>query len=153
MADLKELKARIDEALEETPQKEGESRTDWDKRLNKKYSSLNKEVKKLSLSQKLAMWDNMEPWVKAGTTLGYPGKPGAIPKTVSKRELLRRGPYDEEGNPLYRHGRGRLDPYYGLGMEDRLGFEDIKKGGRIKKRKNKIKKNYSKGGGVRPASY
>ena len=28
-----------------------------------------------------------------------------------------------------------------------------KKGGRIKKRKNRTKKNYSKGGGVRPASY
>jgi len=28
-----------------------------------------------------------------------------------------------------------------------------KKGGRIKKRKNKIKKNYSKGGGVRTANY
>ena len=36
MADLKELKARLEKALEETPQKEGESRADWDKRLNKK---------------------------------------------------------------------------------------------------------------------
>ena len=153
MADLKELKARIDEALEETPQKEGESRADWDKRLNKKYSSLNKEVKKLSLSAKDAMWGELVPLLAFGATLGYPGKPKIKPKTVSKRELLRRGLYDEKGNPIYRHGRGRLDPYYGLGMEDRLGFEDIKKGGRIKKRKNKIKKNYSKGGGVRPTSY
>ena len=152
--DLKKLKGRIEKALEETPQKEGESGADWDKRLNKKYSSLNKEVKKLSLSQKLAMWDDMEPWAKAGTTLGYPGKPKIKPKTVSKMELLRRGPYDEEGNLLYRHGRGRGNPYYGLGMEDPLGFEDIKKGGRIKKRKNRTKKkNYSKGGGVRPTSY
>jgi hypothetical protein len=31
-------------------------------------------------------------------------------------------------------------------MQDRLGFEDVKKGG-------KIKKNYAKGGSVRPASY
>jgi len=100
------------------------------------------------------MWDNMKPWAKAGATPGYPGKPKKKPKTISKMELLRRGPFDEEGNLLYRHGRGRGDPHYGLGMEDPLGFEDIKKGGRIKKRKNRTKKkNYSKGGGVRPTSY
>ena len=153
MADLKKLKARIDKNLEETPQKEGESRTDYEQRLNKKYPSLKKEIKKLSLSQKLAVFDDMEPWVKAGAIPDYPGKPKKKPKTISRMELLRRGPYDEKGNPLYRHGRGMDDPYYGFGMEDPLGFEDIKKGGRIKKRKNTIKKNYSRGGGVRAANY
>ena len=153
MADLKKLKARIDKALEETPQKEGESRTDYDKRLNKKYSSLNKAVKKLSLSQKAAMWDDFEPSARFGAIPDYPGKPKKKPKTISRMELLRRGPYDERGNLLYEHGRGMENPYYGLGMKDPLGFEDIKKGGRIKKRKNTIKKNYSRGGGVRAAKY
>lgn len=154
MADLPQLRFRVEKALEETPQKEGESTADYEKRLNKKYSRLHREVKKLSLSQKLAMWDSKRPSsVRAGATLGYPGKPNAIPKTVSKMELLRRGPYDEKGDPIYRHGRGRSDPYYGLGMQDRLGFEDVKKGGRIKKKRNKIKKNYAKGGSVRPANY
>jgi len=56
-------------------------------------------------------------------------------------------PTDKQGRRLYKHGRGRGDPHYGLGMEDPRGYEDIKKGGKIKK------KNYAKGGGERPASY
>ena len=41
------------------------------------------------------------------------------------------------------------------GMPPKITYKYLgtKKGGRIKKRKNKIKKNYSKGGGVRTANY
>ena len=153
MADLKSLQKKVFDAVDKSPRKEDESVGDYEKRLSKKYPLLKKQVNKLTLAEKTALWGDQESRTAAGfgTKIGnvpdYPGKPKKPkPKRVSKKELQLRGPFDERGNLIYKHGRGREDPYYGLGMPDPGGYEDIKKGG-------KIKKNYSKGGGVRPASY
>jgi len=76
------------------------------------------------------LYSNYESKIEQGqaTVEGYNRLEGLLSKYSTKSD---------------REGVGLIKPKY-------LG---TKKGGRIKKRKNKIKKNYAKGGGVRPASY
>ena len=52
MADLKDIKNKIAKGLAKTPQKEGESIADYEKRLNKKYPGVTKEIKKTKFISK-----------------------------------------------------------------------------------------------------
>jgi hypothetical protein len=154
MADLKSLQKKVFDAVDKSPRKEDESVGDYEKRLSKKYPLLKKQVNKLTLAERTALWGDQESRTAMGfgTSIGnVPGYPGKKKKKLRPMEprveeglekaLKRQGISKEEFDKQFKEEDARIRR---LKRELRTGE---KKGGKIKN------KNYSKGGGVRPASY
>tara|TARA_R110002012_G_scaffold12637_3_gene55954 strand:- start:119 stop:439 length:321 start_codon:yes stop_codon:yes gene_type:complete len=74
--DLKAIKERIKNALENNPKKKGESTPDYRMRLNNKFPSLVQSIQKLSMPQKAAVHDTKMSMSIFGATPGYPARGG-----------------------------------------------------------------------------
>lgn len=142
------------DSLKESPRREDESSSDYEKRLSIKYPTLKKQMNKLTQAERAALWGDEESrtalglGTKIGNIPDYPGKKKKKLRPMEprveeglKKALKRQGISMEEFNKQFQEEDARM---IRLKRELRTGK---KKGGKIKN------KNYSKGGGVRPASY
>ena len=82
MADLKSLKDRMMASLKESPRREDESSSDYEKRLSIKYPTLKKQMNKLTQAERTALWGDQE----SRTALGLGTKIGNIPDYPGKKK-------------------------------------------------------------------
>ena len=141
------------DSLKESPRREDESSSDYEKRLSIKYPTLKKQMNKLTQAERAALWGDQESrtalglGTKIGNVPGYPGKKKKKLRPMEprveeglKKALKRLGISMEEFNKQFQEEDARM---IRLKRELRSG----------KKKGGKIKKNYAKGGSVRPTSY